>query len=369
MIIGVARETKTHEYRVGLTPQGVAQLVRDGHRVLVETAAGKGSGFDDGAYRAAGGDIAGTQAVFADAELLVKVKEPLPSEFHLLHEGQTLFTYLHLAPNPQLVQFLLDRKVTAFAYETLEKAGTFPLLIPMSEIAGRMAPLVGSQFLQRPFGGSGVLPCGVPGIRPARAVIVGAGIVGRNAARTAAGLGLETVVLNRSADRLREIDREFRDAVRTRLLDEWSLLEEAGSADMVIGALYAPGGKTPVVIGRDLLSRMKPGAVIVDVTIDQGGCAETSRPTTHDQPVFSVDGILHYCVANMPGAYPSTSTQALANATLPYIRKLAREGADEAVRTSPELASALNTRHGMIVHPRVAAALQTGSTPTSEKFP
>lgn len=356
MVVGVAREIKAHEYRVGLTPHGVAQLVRDGHRVLVEEQAGVASGFNDDAYLTAGGILVGRDILFADAELLVKVKEPVPAEFPLLHEEQILFTYLHLAPNPQLVSWLLDRKVIAFAYETLEKEGSFPLLIPMSEIAGRMAPLVGSHFLQRPLGGVGILPCGVPGVRPAKAVIIGAGIVASNAARTATGIGFETVVLNRGGDRLRDIDHEFHDAVRTRILDEWSLEEELPQADLVIGALYASGGRTPVMISRDMLPLMKRGAVIVDVAIDQGGCAATSRPTTHDDPVFQVDGVLHYCVANMPGAYPFTSTQALTAATLPYIRHLAMAGADEAVRTSPELASALNVREGEIVHPGVAAS-------------
>lgn len=356
MIIGVAKEIKTQEYRVGLTPAGVRQLCDDSHRVLVEHGAGIGSGFSDEDYRRAGGILTERAALFAEAELLVKVKEPLADEYELLRPGQLLFTYLHLAPNRPLTKALLQRRVTAFAYETLERDGTTPLLAPMSEIAGRMAPLVGSFYLQRPKGGCGVLPCGVPGVSPGRAVIIGAGVVGQGAARIAHGIGLETVVLNRGRERLLELDREYRGAIKTRILDPVALEEELTRADMVIGALYSHGDRTPVVIDRDLLRRMKQGAVIVDVAIDQGGCTATSRPTSHDDPVFAEEGVLHYCVANMPGAFPHTSTQALTNATLPYIRKLARLGADAAVATSPELASALNLRDGAIIHPAVASS-------------
>ena len=357
MIIGVAREIKSHEYRVGLTPAGVRQLCQDGHQVLVETEAGVGSGFDDGEYRRAGGMITNRAELFREAALIVKVKEPLPAEYDLLRPGQMLFTYLHLAPNRSLTDLLLDRQVTAFAYETLERDGRKPLLAPMSEIAGRMAPLVGSFYLQRPHGGIGLLPSGIPGVLPARALIIGAGIVGAGAAAVAAGIGMATVVLNRGVERLQQLDQQFGSRVRTRILDDEALRDELAAADLVIGALYATGGRTPVLISRDLLATMKTGAVIVDVAIDQGGCCATSRPTTHDDPVFSVDGIIHYCVANMPGAYPRTSTQALATATIPYIRLLARLGLDEALRTSPELASALNIRDGAIVHPGLATAL------------
>jgi alanine dehydrogenase len=358
MIIGVAREIKVQEYRVGLTPAGVHQLGNDGHRVLVERGAGQGSGFDDVDYVHAGGELVERGVLFAEAALVIKVKEPITAEYDLLRPGQLLFTYLHLAPNPPLTEALLQRRVTAFAYETLELGGTTPLLAPMSEIAGRMAPLVGCFYLQRPRGGNGILPCGVPGVAPGRAVIIGAGVVGQGAARIAHGIGLETVLLNRGTERLRDIDREYHGAVTTRSLDPDCLAEEVVGADLVVGALYATGGRTPVVIPRDLLRRMKPGAVIVDVAIDQGGCAATSRPTTHDDPVFTEDGILHYCVANMPGAFPRTSTQALTNATLPYIRQLARLGADAAVADSPELASALNLQDGRIVHPGVEAAMR-----------
>jgi alanine dehydrogenase len=357
MIIGVAREIKIQEYRVGLTPAGAQQLCSAGHGVLVEQGAGLGSGFSDDDYLRAGAAIVDRPTLFAEAGLLVKVKEPLATEYDLLRPGQLLFTYLHLAPNRPLTTALLERRVTAFAYETLVRDGATPLLAPMSEIAGRMAPLVGSFYLQRPCGGSGILPCGMPGVAPARAVIIGAGTVGQGAARIAHGIGMETVLLNRGSGRLQEVAREFNGAVRTRVLDAGSLAEEISAADLVVGAVYATGGRTPVIIDRDLLGRMKQGAIIVDVAIDQGGCVATSRPTTHDAPVFSVGGIIHYCVANMPGAYPRTSTQALTNATLPYILLLAGLGADAAVAASPEMASALNLHDGRVVHPGVAAAM------------
>jgi alanine dehydrogenase len=362
MIIGVAREIKIQEYRVGLTPSGVHQLSSDGHRLLVEQGAGQGSGFSDDEYSRAGGIVVDRAALFSQAELVIKVKEPLAEEYELLRQGQILFTYLHLAPNRPLAEALLLRRVTAFAYETLEHDGTTPLLAPMSEIAGRMAPLVGSFYLQRPLGGSGILPCGVPGVSPGRALIIGAGVVGQGATRVAHGIGLETVLLNRGSERLREIDREYHGAVKTRTLDPDTLKEEIAGADLVVGAVYATGARTPVIITRELLAGMKQGAVIVDVAIDQGGCVATSRPTTHDDPVFIEYGIIHYCVANMPGAFPRTSTQALTNATLPYIRQLARLGADAAVAGSPELASALNLADGRIIHLGVAAALQGGKS-------
>lgn len=362
MLVGVAREIKVQEYRVAMTPQEACHLRRDGHQVLVEQGRGLGSGFADDEYQRAGGRVVDRATLFGDSELIVKVKEPLPAEYDLLRPEQILFTFLHLAPNRQLTELLLERRVTAFAYETLEKNGQKPLLAPMSEIAGRMAPLIGSFYLQRPLGGNGLLPCGVPGVQPARTVILGAGTVGAGAARIAAGIGMQTVVLNRGIARLRDIDQNFKGTVMSRILDEDSLLEEIAAADIVVGALYATGGRTPLLITRDMLAVMKPGAVIVDVAIDQGGCVETSRPTTHDDPVYSVDGITHYCVANMPGAYPRTSTQALANASLPYIRLLARLGADEAVQVSPELASALNLKGGCIVHRVVAASQMEASS-------
>ncbi len=364
MRIGVACEMKIQEYRVAMTPPGVRQLCQDGHQVFVEQGAGLGSGIADDEYQQAGAEVVDRVTLFGESELVVKVKEPLPSEQDLLRTEQILFTYLHLAPNRPLTELLLKRKITAFAYETLESDGQKPLLEPMSEIAGRMAPLIGSFYLQRHLGGNGLLPCGVPGVQPARAVILGAGTVGAGAARIASGIGMETVVLNRGIKRLRDIDRLFNGAVRGRILDYDSLREEIAAADIVIGALYATGSRTPVVITRAMLAGMKPGSVIVDVSIDQGGCVETSRPTTHNEPVYSVNGVSHYCVANMPGAYPRTSTQALADSTLPYIRQLARLGADEAVRVSPELASALNLRGGIIIHQGLAASFMESVSAT-----
>ena len=362
MIVGVAREIKIQEYRVGLTPAGARQLTGDGHLVLVEHSAGVGSGFPDDAYARAGATLVARDELFSRSELLIKVKEPLPAEYDLLRPQHILFTYLHLAPNRPLTKLLLERDLTAFAYETLEEEGHTPLLTPMSEIAGRMAPLVGAFYLQRPHGGNGLLPCGVPGVPPARALILGAGIVGQGAARIAIGLGMETIVLNRGSERLRELDRLFHGAIRTRILNDDALEEELCRADLVVGALYSTGGRTPVVIDNVRLRRMQPGSVLVDVAIDQGGCAASSRPTTHDDPVYEVDHILHYCVANMPGAYPRTSTLALTNATLPYIRQLAKLGVNESLRTSLPLATALNLRAGAIIHPALAAAYAAGET-------
>ena len=362
MIVGVSREIKVQEYRVGLTPAGTRQLTADGHIVLVERSAGVGSGFSDDDYNHAGATLVARDELFTRSELLIKVKEPLPAEYELMRPEQILFTYLHLAPNRPLTKLLLERGLTAFAYETLEEAGRTPLLTPMSEIAGRMAPLVGAFYLQRQHGGIGLLPCGVPGVLPARTLILGAGVVGQGAARIAVGLGMETIVLNRGSERLRELDCQYHGTVQTRTLNDDVLEEELERADLVVGAIYSTGGRTPLLIGREQLRRMQQGAVIVDVAIDQGGCAASSRPTTHDDPVFSVDGILHYCVANMPGAYPRTSTLALTNATLPYIRQLANRGVDESLRTSLPLASALNLRAGTITHPALAAAYAAGET-------
>jgi alanine dehydrogenase len=355
MIVGVAKETKRHEYRVALTPAGTSVLTGGGHAVLVEMGAGAGSGFEDEAYRQAGAEVCSRIALFARSELIVKVKEPLPAEFELFREGQALFTYLHLAPNPVLTEFLLARRVTALGYETLERDGSLPLLVPMSEVAGRMAPLVGSFYLQKIHGGRGVLPCGLPGVKPARTLVIGAGVVGANAARLCIGIGMETVVLNRGVERLQRLEELHSGTIRTVILNDAVLREELPEADLVIGALLVPGGKTPVLITRELLGTMRRGAVLVDVSIDQGGIAATSRPTTHDEPVYEVDGVIHYTVANMPGAYPRTSTLALTNATLPYIATLAGEGIDRAVDRRRELATALNVRDGRIIHPALAA--------------
>jgi alanine dehydrogenase len=348
MRIGIPKEIKTEEFRVGLTPAGARELVRDGHRVLIETGAGQGSGFSDDEYQRSGSETMARDSVFGQAELLVKVKEPLSREYDLLKEGIALFTYLHLAPNPELTRVLLRKKITGLAYETLEKDGRLPLLAPMSEVAGRMAPLMGAYHLQRFKGGSGILPTGVSGVRPGKIVVLGAGVVGTNAARVAVGLGMETVVINRDPAGLQRIDEQFKGRVRTLSLSAHAVEEEIRDADIVVGAILVPGGRTPVLVTRDMLKTMKKGSVIVDVSVDQGGCVETSRPTTHDDPVFEVDGILHYCVANMPGAYPRTSTLALTNATLPYIKLLANKGIERANGESAEIRSSLNTYRGEI---------------------
>ncbi|MEE9524083.1 MAG: alanine dehydrogenase [Thermodesulfovibrionales bacterium] len=350
MIIGVPKEIKKEEYRVGIIPDGVKELKQDGHTVLVEAGAGEGSGFSDVDYLDADADVVDREAVFNNADLVVKVKEPVLPEYDQFRDGQAVFTYLHLAPNPELTKALIDKKVIAIAYETLEKDGMLPLLLPMSEIAGRMAPLMGAYYLQKFRGGSGVLPSGAGGVKPARTVILGGGVVGMNAARVSNGLEMETVVLNRGSEKLRKIDEMFMGRVETLPLTSAHIEEEIKKADIVVGALLVPGGKTPVLIKKEMLRTMKEGAVIVDVSVDQGGCVETSRPTTHDDPIYIVDGIIHYAVANMPGAYPRTSTLALTNATLPYIRSLANKGIDRAINEDPALKSALNIYKGKIVH-------------------
>ncbi len=357
MIIGVPKEIKTEEFRVGLTPVGARELARAGNAVLVEAGAGEGSGFPDEEYRKVGAEIAPREAVFHRAELIIKVKEPVPPEYPLLREGAALFTYLHLAPNPELAKLLLSKQVTGLAYETLERDHKLPLLAPMSEIAGRMAPLMAAFYLQKFKGGSGVLPTGVSGVRPGKIVILGAGVVGTNAARVGMGLGMETVVINKDTAGLQRIDELFKGRVRTLPMTVHALEEEIVDADIIVGAVLVPGGRTPLLITREMLKTMKKGSVIVDVSVDQGGCVETSRPTTHDDPVFVVDGIVHYCVANMPGAYPRTSTIALTNATLPYVKIIAGEGIEKAVQTDPIIISALNTYRGRIVNRTLAQSL------------
>lgn len=357
MIIGVPKEIKKEEYRVGITPSGVEELRRDGHTVLVEAGAGEGSGFSDEEYLKVDADIVGRVALFSKSDLIVKVKEPLFSEYDLIKTGQAVFTYLHLAPNQELTKMLLDKKVTALGYETLQRDGTLPLLQPMSEIAGRMAPIMGAYFLQKIHQGRGVLPTGAAGVKPAKAVILGAGVVGSNAARVCIGLGMETVVMNKGMEKLRRLDEQFIGRVKTLPLTMQNIAEEIKGADIVIGAVLVPGGKTPVLITRDMLKTMKKGAVIIDVSVDQGGCVETSRPTTHDDPVYEIDGIIHYCVANMPGAYPRTSTLALTNATLPYIKLLAKLGIERAINEDASIKSAVNTYKGEVVNRALAESM------------
>jgi alanine dehydrogenase len=357
MIIGVPKEIKAEEYRVSMTPDGVREIKRFGNTVLVESGAGAGSGFSDAEYEEADADIVDRAILFERSGLVVKVKEPLSAEFDLLREGQAVFTYLHLAPNRELTELLLRKKITGLAYETLEQGGSLPLLAPMSEIAGRMAPLVGAHHLQKPQGGSGVLPTGATGVKPGRLLVLGAGNVGTNAARVALGMGMEVLVMNKTTDRLKALDELFRGRVETLPLMPRNVEQEIRHADIIVGAVLVPGGRTPVYITREMLGDMRPGSVIVDVSVDQGGCCETTRPTTHAAPVFEVDGIVHYCVANMPGAYPRTSTLALTNATLPYIRELAARGVDRAIDTDPAIASAVNTRQGEIRNRALAQAM------------
>ncbi len=362
MVIGVPKEIKKEEFRVGLTPYGVEELKADGlktegHTILVEKGAGEGSNFSDNEYRDSGAEIVGRDVLFAEAELIVKVKEPLPSEYDLLKEGQAIFTFLHLAANRELIDVLLRKKIMGLGYETLEKNGSLPLLAPMSEIAGRMAPIMASYFLQKVHGGRGILPTGVMGVEPAKALIIGAGVVGTNAARDCVGLGMDTVVTDIKMERLQRIDEMFMGRVKTMPVTIHNIKEEIKDADIVIGAVLVPGGRTPLLIKKDTLKTMKKGSVIVDVSVDQGGCFETSRPTTHDDPIYEVEGVIHYAVANMPGAYPKTSTIALTNATLPYVKLLANKGVKHAIREDAPIKSSLNTYKGHIVHKTLAESL------------
>ena len=357
MIIGIPKEKKEHEYRVGMTPAGVGELVNEGHLVTVEQSAGSGSGFSDEEYQKEGAEIADRSAVFQHSDLIIKVKEPLQPEYELFREGQALFTFLHLASAPELVNMLLKKNIAGFAYETLEINGTLPLLKPMSEVAGKMAPVIAAYYLQEVYGGRGVLVSGAGGVDPARVLILGAGTVGMSALSVAHGMGARVTVMNRGEKKLRLIDEKYRGKVKTIVSTADHIEAEAVDADVVIGAVLIPGAKAPKLISKDLVSKMKKGSVIVDVSVDQGGCIETTKPTTHDSPVYIVDGVIHYSVANMPGAYPRTSTQALTNSTLEYIRMLAKMGIERAATDETPLKSALNTYRGKIMHKAVAGAL------------
>ncbi|WP_353216966.1 alanine dehydrogenase [Sandarakinorhabdus sp.] len=358
MQLGVPTEIKRHEYRVGLTPGSVRECVVHGHQVLVQSGAGAGIGADDAAYVAAGAQIAPDAAsVFAGADMIVKVKEPQASEWAQLRAGQILFTYLHLAPDPHQAHGLIASGCTAIAYETVtDAAGHLPLLAPMSEVAGRLAIEAAGQALRRHAGGMGLLLGGVPGVQPARVVIIGGGVVGTQAARMAVGLGAEVTIIDRSLAQLRRLDDQFAGRVRTRAASRAVLEDELRRADVVVGAALVAGASAPRLITRADLALMVPGAVIVDVAIDQGGCAETSRPTTHDNPTYEVDGIIHYCVANMPGAVPKTSSAALNNATLPYVLALAARGIN-ALHDDAGLRAGLNVHRGLITNAAVAQAL------------
>jgi alanine dehydrogenase len=357
MVIGIPKEVKTHEYRVAATPGGVLELKGEGHTVLVEESAGMGSGFPDSEYIEAGAEITDRARLFGESELIVKVKEPLPEEYGLFREGQALFTFLHLAPNPELTGVLLEKKILALGYETLEDRGRLPLLTPMSEIAGRMSPLAAAYFLQKPRGGSGILPSGCAGVPPASILIIGACTVGTNAARISLALGMRVTVINKGIDKLRYLDEVFDGRIDTLPSTEHNIRERLRGADIVVGAVLLRGEKAPRCVTREMISTMKKGSVVVDVSIDQGGCVETSRPTTHEDPVYEVDGIIHYAVTNMPGAYPRTSTMALTNRTLPYLRRLAAMGCERAIREDPVLKSAVNTHEGRVVHKGLALSM------------
>ncbi|GAB4060020.1 alanine dehydrogenase [Catellatospora paridis] len=358
MKVGIPREVKNHEYRVAITPAGVHEFVRNGHDVVIETGAGLGSSITDEEYVAAGATILSTaDEVWADAELVLKVKEPIAEEYHRMREGQVLFTYLHLAASKECTDALMTQKVTGIAYETVETADrALPLLAPMSEVAGRLAPQVGAYHLMRFAGGRGVLPGGVPGVRPAKAVVIGAGVSGMNAATIAHGLAFEVTVLDKNIKKLREVDQQFHGQVRTVMSNAFELEKAVLEADLVVGAVLVPGAKAPTLVSNELVSRMKPGSVLVDISIDQGGCFEDSHPTTHANPVYKVHESVFYCVANMPGAVPHTSTYALTNVTLPYAVELANHGWQEALRRDPALKLGLNTHAGEITYGPVAEA-------------
>jgi alanine dehydrogenase len=359
LVVGVPRETKLEEHRVALTPDGARELVADGVTVLVEAGAGRDSSLDDAAYRAAGAEIVARAAeVWERADLVCKVKEPQPDEFAHLRDDLVLFTYLHLAAYPKVAKVLLESGTTAIAYETVQdQSGRLPLLAPMSEIAGRMAPQIGAHFLERHAGGRGVLLGGAPGVRPARVVILGAGTVGWNAAWIAQGMEAEVLLLDRDLDRLRWVDQIHRGRIMTLASNRAVVERSVCEADLVIGAVLVAGGRAPVLVGEDLVAAMKPGSVIVDVAVDQGGCVATTRETTHDDPVYEEHGVLHYGVGNMPGAVPHSSTYALTNATLPYIVAIATRGVGRAVADDPGLAHGVNVVGGEIVNAAVAEAL------------
>ena len=359
MRIGVPTEIKDNEYRVGMTPPGAQDLTAHGHEVLIQKGAGLGSGFSDEEYVAAGAKILpDADAVYNEAEMIVKVKEPIEADLKRLKDGQLLFTYLHLAPVPDLTESLLKKKITGVAYETItdERKRALPLLTPMSEVAGRMSVHVGAYYLHKPLGGRGVLLGGVPGTLPADVAIIGGGVVGTNAAKMAVGLGARVTILDTNLDRLRQLDDIFRGEVQTLASNKAHIAEAVRRADLLIGGVLIPGAAAPKLVTRAMISEMKKGSVIVDVAIDQGGCVETAHPTTHSNPVYEVDGVVHYCVANMPGAVPRTSTIALTNATLPYTRMLANLGFDKSVRENAGLAEGVNVYKGEITYEAVATS-------------
>lgn len=368
MRVGCPSEIKNNEYRVGLTPGGARELVAHGHSVAVQAGAGAAIGFADADYRAVGVELLpDAAAVFAAADMIVKVKEPQPAEIAMLRPGQVLFTYLHLAPDREQAEGLLASGVTAIAYETVTDAhGRLPLLAPMSEVAGRMSVQVGAHCLESAQGGSGVLLGGVPGVAPGVVTVLGGGVSGANAARLAAGLGADVTVLDRSLERLRELDDRFGGRLRTAFATAASVEAHVLASDLVIGAVLVPGAATPRLVTRAMLGRMRRGSVLVDISIDQGGCFETSHATTHEEPTFVIDGVVHYCVANMPGAVPRTSTLALTNATLPYVLALAEHGWERALAEDEGLRHGLNVHAGRLTHPAVAEALGLDYVPVEQ---
>jgi len=367
MNVGVPREIKSDEYRVALAPAGALELTSSGHSVLIEQGAGEGSAFHDADYEAVGARVGSVEEVWAESDLVLKVKEPLRDEYRHLREGQVLFTYLHLAASEELTRALVSSGAACVAYETVETDDrALPLLAPMSEIAGRLAAQAGATFLEKPLGGRGLLLGGVPGVAPGAVVVIGGGMVGYNAAVIALGLGAEVTILERSIDRMRHLEEVLGSRVTLLMSSSLQIQESVAAADVVVGAVLIPGALAPKLISREMVSGMKPGSVIADVAIDQGGCVETSRPTTHSEPVFVVDGVIHYCVANMPGAVPITSTKALTNATLPYVEEIADCGLREAIARDPALVRGVNVIEGKITYEAVAEAHGLEYTPLDD---
>ncbi|HEX2267833.1 MAG TPA: alanine dehydrogenase [Actinomycetota bacterium] len=371
MIVGVPKEVKDNEYRVALTPEGARELTGSGHTVLIQEGAGEGSSLFRERYERAGAEIVpDAKGVWDGADMILKVKEPVPQEYDLLREGQILFTYLHLAASKELTELLAERKVSAVAYETVQLPdGRLPLLAPMSEIAGRMAPHVGAVLLQKENGGRGVLMGGVSGVRPAKVLVLGAGMAGSNAAWIAAGMEAEVVVLDKSLDKLRFIDQIHKGRIMTLMSDRLTLEQRVRESDVVIGTVLVPGAKAPKLVSREMVASMRPGSVVIDISIDQGGCIETSRMTTHSKPTYVEEGAVHYCVGNMPGAVPNTSTYALTNVTLPYAIAMVEKGLEDALREDPALAAGLNTHGGAVTNQAVAEAHSLEWTPVASVIP
>jgi alanine dehydrogenase len=371
MIVGVPKELKDNEYRVALTPEGARELTHAGHRILIERGAGQGSSLNEQRYERAGAEMVETaEEVWRQADMILKVKEPIPSEYEHLGDGQILFTYLHLAASKELTEILLHRKVSAVAYETVQLAdGRLPLLAPMSEIAGRMAPHVGARLQEKENGGRGILLGGVSGVRPGKVLVLGAGMAGGNAAWIAAGMEAEVVVLDKSLDKLRFIDQIHKGRIMTLMSDRLTLEQRVRESDVLVGTVLVPGAKAPKLVTEEMVASMRPGSVVIDIAIDQGGCIETSHMTTHSNPTYVVHDVVHYCVGNMPGAVPNTSTYALTNVTLPYVISIADAGLEEALRADPALAAGLNTLGGQLTNQAVAEAHGLELVPVSSAIP